>query len=85
MIGIAFFLGEKLRAVGDDQPHVADAGLINARVINLVKNAVAQREPDMALVAECRAHAGLGAGMPGQSGAKRMAVRSTTPLVGWLA
>jgi hypothetical protein len=50
--GIAFLLGEKLRAVRDDQPHVADAGLVNAGVINLVEDSVAQREPDAALVAE---------------------------------
>ena len=47
--GIAFLLGEKLRSVRDDQPHVADAGLVNAGVIDLIEDSVAQREPDVAL------------------------------------
>jgi hypothetical protein len=64
MIGITLFLGEKVSAVGDNQTHVAGAGLVNARVVNLVENAVAQGEPNTALVAECRTHAGLGAGCP---------------------
>ena len=63
-VGVAFLLGEEIRSVRDDQPHVADAGLVDAGVIYLVEDSVAQREPDVALVAERRADAGLGAGSP---------------------
>ena len=63
-VGVTFLLGEEIRSVRDDQPHVADAGLVNARVIDLVEDSVAQREPDMALVAEGRPNAGFSAGSP---------------------
>jgi hypothetical protein len=62
--GIAFLLREKLRTVRDDQPHVTNAGFINAWIEYLVKDSVAQREPDPATVAERGAHAGFGAGGP---------------------
>ena len=68
--GIAFFLGKKLRAVGDDHSHVTDASLINARVINLIENSVAQCKPDPALVAQRRAHTGLGAGCPARGNSR---------------
>ena len=40
-VGVAFLFGEKVRSVRDDHPHVADAGVINARVIYLVEDTVA--------------------------------------------
>jgi hypothetical protein len=63
-VGATFLLGEELRSVRDDQPHVADAGLVNAWVIDLIEDSVAQREPDPTLITEGRANAGLGAGSP---------------------
>jgi len=61
---IAFLLGEEIRSVRDDKPHVADAGLVNAGVIDFVEDSVTQRKPDVARVAEGCANAGLGAGSP---------------------
>ena len=61
---IVFFLGEELSFPGDDQSHVADAGLIDAGIKDFVEDSMAQREPDMAFVADGRAHAGFGAGCP---------------------
>ena len=62
--GIAFLFGEEIRSVRDYHSHIADAGLINAGVIYLVEDSVAQREPDMAPVAEGRTNAGFRAGSP---------------------
>lgn len=62
--GIALLLGEIIYAVRDDQPQVAYAGLVDAWVINLVENSVAQREPDSASVAQGRAKSGLRTGSP---------------------
>ena len=46
---MALFFGEKNSAVGDDQPQVACAGLIHARIINFIQNAMTQREPYLAV------------------------------------
>src|SRR3984957_11663521 len=72
-VGVALLLGEEVCAVRDDQAHIADAGLIDAGVIYLVEDSVAQREPDAALVAQGRANAGFRAGSPSRrtSGAAR--------------
>ena len=61
---VALFFGEKIATVGDDKSHVAGASLIDSRKINFIENSVAQREPDFALLVECGADAGLGAGCP---------------------
>ena len=63
-LAVTLHLGEEARAVGDDQAEVANAGLIDARVIDLVENAVADGEPDAARVGEGRADAALGARGP---------------------
>jgi len=42
---MALLFGEKPAAIGDDQTEVASAGLIDAGKIDLIENAVAEREP----------------------------------------
>ena len=51
-------------AVGDEELLVARVGLIDVGVINLVDDAVAEREPDAGAAAVRRADAVLGAGRP---------------------
>src|ERR1700677_1396642 len=70
-VGVALLLGKERRAVRNDQPHVAHAGLVDARVIDLVEDAVAEREPDVTVGAERRAHADLGARGPSRCDAGR--------------
>jgi hypothetical protein len=48
----------------DDQLHVADTGLVNAGIIDLVEDSLAESEPDATLVAEGFANAGFRAGSP---------------------
>jgi hypothetical protein len=36
-VGCTLFLGEEIRSVRDDQPHVADAGVVDPRVVNLIE------------------------------------------------
>ncbi len=62
--GVTFLFGEEIHSVRDDQAHVADAGLINAGVINLVQDSVTEREPHMAIAVEGGADAGFSAGSP---------------------
>src|SRR6267378_5317618 len=57
--GIALFLGKEPLSVGYDETEVSRAGLIDARMVNLIQNAMAQREPHPAARGECRAHATL--------------------------
>ncbi len=59
-----FFFGEKALAIGDDQSQVASAGLVHARIINFVQNAVAGGEPYPALLIQGGAHAALRARSP---------------------
>src|SRR5882762_1731269 len=61
---MAFLFGEELTAVGDNQAEVAGAGLVHAGKIDLIENAMAQREPKSALHAQCSAYARLGARSP---------------------
>ena len=51
-------------AVGDNQAEIAGAGLIHARKINLIENAVTQREPDSAVQVQRGARATFGARRP---------------------
>src|SRR6185437_10480875 len=60
----ALLFGEIAVAVGDDEAEVARAGLIDARIIDLVEDAMADREPDTAHPAERRADPALGARGP---------------------
>ena len=61
---VAFFLGKVAVAVGDNEAEIPSAGLIHAREINFVENAVAQGVPDPAVRIERGADAGFGAGGP---------------------
>ena len=77
---VALLLGEEVGAVGDDQPEVARAGHVDARVVDLVQDAVADREPDAALVAGRGPDAALGARRPARRAA-RPARRVGRPVV----
>src|SRR5579859_2950839 len=61
---IALFFGEEAVAVGDDEAEVAGAGLVDARIVDFVQDAVAEGEPDAADRGKRGADAGLGAGGP---------------------
>jgi hypothetical protein len=58
------FFGEEAMTVGDDQAEVAGAGLVHPGKINLIENAVTQREPNPAVEVQRRAYSGLGARSP---------------------
>ena len=63
-VAVALLLGEEAIAVGDDQAEVARARLIDARIVDLVQDAVAEREPDAADRRQRGADAALRAGGP---------------------
>jgi hypothetical protein len=44
-----FFLGKKTIAIGNDQPKVAGAGLVYARIVDFIENSVAGGEPYLAV------------------------------------
>ena len=71
VIQIAFFLVAKCFAVADEKLKVARVRLIDVRIINLVDDAVAQREPKAATGMIGRADAFLGAGSPARLDARR--------------
>ena len=66
---VALLFGKEIAAVGDDESHVARAGLVDAGEVDFVQNAVTQREPDFAVLVERRAGARLGAGGPARRNA----------------
>jgi hypothetical protein len=61
---MAFLFSKVLTTVGDDQAEVADAGLIDSWIINLIEDAVTEREPNLAVEIQCGAYACLGARSP---------------------
>src|SRR5579871_837488 len=63
-VAVALLLGEEARAVGHDQAEVANAGLVDAGIIDLIEDAVADGEPDAACVRQSRPDAALGARRP---------------------
>src|SRR3954471_17699149 len=63
-MGIALFFREVRRTIRDDEAEVSDAGVIHARVVHLVENAVAQGEPHPALAADRGTEAALRASGP---------------------
>ena len=62
--GIPLFLGEVRPTIGHDEPEVAGARVIDARVVDLVENPVTQREPDTAVATDGRPEAALRARRP---------------------
>ena len=61
---MAFLFGEELATVGDNESEIAGAGLVHAGKIDLIENAMTQREPKPALEAQRSAYAGFGARSP---------------------
>lgn len=61
---MTLLLGEEAVSIGDDQAKVSEAGLIDAGVVNLVEDAVAERKPDAAGGAERCPYAALGTERP---------------------
>ena len=57
--GIPLFFGEVGLPIGHDEPEIARARVIDARIVDLVENPVAQREPDTAVATDRRAEAAL--------------------------
>ena len=83
---IALLLGEEALPVGDDEAEIPRARVIDARIVDLVQDAVAEREPDLALRGESRAHAALRARGPARrdpggsrGGRKQIAHRRSGP------
>ena len=64
VVGVTLLFGQPALAIGDDESQVADAGLVDAGVVDLVENAVAKREPDPATGTERGAHAAFRTGSP---------------------
>jgi hypothetical protein len=69
-IQIAFLFVAKSLAVGYEELKVARVGLINVRMVNLVDDAVAQREPKPATGVVSRADALLGTRSPARLDAR---------------
>src|SRR3984885_12978427 len=63
-LAVALDLGEESSPVGDDEPEVADASLVNTWIVDLVDDAMADGEPDAAPLAERCADPVLGARGP---------------------
>ena len=51
-LAVALDLGEESIPVGDDEPEVANAGLVNTWIVDLIDDAVTDGEPDSATLAE---------------------------------
>ena len=63
-LAVALDLGEESVPVGDDEPEVADASLVNTWIVDFVDDAVTDGEPDAAALAERCADTVLGARGP---------------------
>ena len=51
-VAVALDLGEESAPVGDDEPDVADASLVNPRIVDFIDDAVADGEPHLAALGE---------------------------------
>src|SRR6185437_8682095 len=69
-LAVTFLLRKETHPIGDQQAEIARAGHINAGKINLIKNSVAEREPDPAGVIESSPYAGFGARRPARWNAR---------------
>ncbi len=74
--GVAFLLREEALTVRNQQPLVASASLVDTREVDLVKNPVAEGEPNLAVKIACCANAGFGAGGPARGNARRAGGKS---------
>ena len=63
-LAVALNLGEESVPVGDDQPEVADAGLVNTWIVDFIDDAVTDGKPDPVTLAEPGADPILGARGP---------------------
>src|ERR1700721_2200739 len=63
-LAVAFDLGEESVPVGDDEPEIADASLVNTWIVDFIDDAVTDGEPDAAPLAERCADPVLGARCP---------------------
>jgi hypothetical protein len=61
---------KKAASIDDDEAKIPRTGLINPRIIDLVEDTMAQREPDPALRLQCSANAAFGAGRPPRRNAR---------------
>ena len=58
---ITLLFREEAVPVGDDETQIARTRLINPRIVDLVEDAVTQREPDPTLRLQCGTNAAFGA------------------------
>src|ERR1700722_8549945 len=70
-LAVALDLGEESSPVGDDEAEVADASLVNARIVDFIDDAVTDGEPDAAPLAERCADPVLGARCPTRRNSRR--------------
>ena len=68
--GVPLLFGEVRLAIGHDEAEVARARVIDARIVDLVEDPVAQREPDAAVATDRRAEAALRARRPARRNAR---------------
>src|ERR1035438_9611560 len=71
VVQVAFFLVAKAFPIGYEELEVARVGLVNMRIIDLIDDAVAQREPEPATGVISRAHALLRARSPAGLNSRR--------------
>lgn len=57
---VALFLGEKITPAGNDKAHVARACLIDSGKVDLIEDSVADCEPHLAVLVECRSYTSFG-------------------------
>ena len=60
MLGVTLLFGKETVVVGDDEAEVARASKVRPLIIDLVENAVAEREPGAAHRRQGRPDAGFG-------------------------
>src|SRR5260370_42533125 len=64
---MTFFFRKKLAAIGDDNPKISSTRLVDTRVVHFVEDAVAESEPNFAVLVEGRADPVFGARGPAGS------------------
>jgi hypothetical protein len=64
MMGIPFLFGKIASLIGYDQPHIKGTSCIDPRIINLVQDAMTDREPNAAACHQRSSNSGFGARRP---------------------